>query len=209
MNKTENKNINKKKEEILKKTKKIVSIEGWSSDIFLKLQKQKIDKNDLFYLFQNGYKDLLEYALQDINEKLEHKLKKINLINFPINKRIKKILLLRFDILNEEKKFYKKTFNHLLLPTNNKISKKSLYNSVNIMWYLAGDNSTDFNFYTKRLILSGIYTNALFIFFSKDIMYVEQNLDKNLKRISKIPKIKERISFIKNNAPKFFKSFLA
>ena len=205
MNKTEN----KKKEDILKKAKKIVSIEGWSSEIFSKLQKQNIEKNDLFYFFPDGYKDLLEYALQNINEKLEYKLKKINLINFPINKRIKKILLLRFDILNEDKEFYKKTFNHLLLPTNNKISKKSLYNSVNTMWYLAGDNSTDFNFYTKRLILSGVYTNALFVFFSKEMKHVEENIDKNLKRISKIPKIKERISFIKDNAPKFLKSFLA
>ncbi|MDC3177795.1 COQ9 family protein [Pelagibacteraceae bacterium] len=204
-----NKIENKKKEDILNKTKKIVSIEGWSSEIFSKLQKQNIKKNDLFYFFPEGYKGLLEYALQNINEKLEFKLKKINLINFPINKRIKKILLLRFDILNEDKEFYKKTFNHLLLPTNNKISKKSLYNSVNTMWYLAGDNSTDFNFYTKRLILSGTYTNALFVFFSKEMKYVEENIDKNLKRISKIPKIKERISFIKDNAPKFLKSFLA
>ncbi len=205
MNKTEN----KKKEDILIKAKKIVSIEGWSSEIFLKLQKQNIEKNDLFYFFPDGNKDLLEYALKNINEKLEYKLKKINLINFPINKRIKKILLLRFYILNEDKEFYKKTFNHLLLPTNNKISKKSLYNSVNTMWYLAGDNSTDFNFYTKRFILSGIYTNALFVFFSKEMKDVEENIDKNLKRISKIPKIKERISFIKDNAPKFLKSFLA
>ena len=193
----------------IKKAKKIVSIEGWSSEIFSKLQKQNIEKNDLFYFFPDGYKDLLEYALQNINEKLEYKLKKINLINFPINKRIKKILLLRFDILNEDKEFYKKTFNHLLLPTNNKISKKSLYNSVSTMWYLAGDNSTDFNFYTKRLILSGVYTNALFVFFSKEMKHVEENIDKNLKRISKIPRIKERISFIKDNAPKFLKSFLA
>ncbi len=205
MNKTEN----KKKEDILIKAKKVVSIEGWSTEIFSKLQKQNIKKNDLFYFFPNGYKDLLEYALQNINEKLEYKLKRINLINFPINKRIKKILLLRFDILNEDKEFYKKTFNHLLIPTNNKISKKSLYNSVNTIWYLAGDNSTDFNFYTKRLILSGVYTNALFVFFSKEMKHVEENIDKNLKKISKIPKIKERISFIKNNAPKFLKSFLA
>ena len=162
MNKTEN----KKKEDILKKAKKIVSIEGWSSEVFSKLQKQYIEKNDLFFFFPSGYRDLLEYALQNINEKLEYKLKKINLINFPINKRIKKILLLRFDILNEDKQFYKKTFNHLLLPTNNKISKKSLYNSVNTMWYLAGDNSTDFNFYTKRLILSGVYTNACLLYTS-------------------------------------------
>ena len=94
------------------------------------------------------------------------------------------------------------------LGSNNKISKKSLYNSVNTMWYLAGDNSTDFNFYTKRLILSGVYTNALFVFFSKEMKHVEENIDKNLKRISKIPRIKERISFIKDNAPKFLKSFL-
>ncbi len=203
------KTVNKKKEDILIKAKKIVSTEGWSSNIFLKLQKKNIEKNDLFYFFPNGYKDLLEYTLQNINEKLEYKLKKINLINFPINKRIKKILLLRFNILNEDKEFYKKTFNHLLLPSNNKISKRSLYNSVNTTWYLAGDNSTDFNFYTKRLILSGLYTNALFVFFSKEMKDVEENIDKNLKRISKIPKIKERISFIKDNAPKFLKSFLA
>ncbi len=203
-----NKIENKKKEDILKKAKTIVSTEGWSSTIFLKLQKKNIEENVLFYFFPNGYRDLLEYALQDINVRLENKLKKINLINFPINKRIKKILLLRFDILNEDKAFYKKTFNHLLLPTNNKISKKSLYNSINTMWYLAGDNSTDFNFYTKRFILSGIYTNALLVFFSKDKKYVEENIDKNLKRISKIPKIKEKISFIKDNAPKFLKSFL-
>ena len=90
MNETEN----KKKEDILKKTKKIVSIEGWSSEIFSKLQKQNIEKNDLFYFFPDGYKDLLEYSLQSINEKLEHKLKKINLINFPINKRIKKNIII-------------------------------------------------------------------------------------------------------------------
>ena len=69
MNKTEN----KKKENILIKAKKIVSIEGWSSEIFSKLQKQNIEKNDLFYFFPDGYKDLLEYTLQNINEKLEYK----------------------------------------------------------------------------------------------------------------------------------------
>ncbi len=54
MNKTEN----KKKEDILIKAKKIVSIEGWSSEIFLKLQNKNIEKNDLFYFFPDGYKNL-------------------------------------------------------------------------------------------------------------------------------------------------------
>ena len=30
------------------------------------------------------------------------------------------------------------------------------------MWYLAGDKSTDYNFYTKRIILSGILFKLYF-----------------------------------------------
>ena len=30
-----------------------------------------------------------------------------------------------------------------------------IYNISSDMWYLAGDKSTDYNFYTKRLIISG------------------------------------------------------
>ena len=64
MNKTEN----KKKEDILIKAKKIVSIEGWSSEIFSKLQKQNIEKNDLFYFFPDGYKDCLLYTSDAADE---------------------------------------------------------------------------------------------------------------------------------------------
>ena len=83
------------------------------------------------------------------------------------------------------------------------------YNAVDEMWYLAGDNSTDFNFYTKRAILSGIYVNALFVLFNKDFKQVEINIDKNLKKISKIPKFKERFSFIKDNIPVILKGLLS
>ena len=198
-----------KKIKIFELTKKIVSIDGWSENILVKLASKNIDSSELAYFFPNGYKDIFKFSLDEINNSLEIKISKTNIINLPLNKRIKKILMTRIEILNKDKKFYNKTFNHLLLPQNTKILKKNLYKSVDTMWYLAGDNSTDFNFYTKRLILSGVYTNALFVFFSKEMKYVEENIDKNLKRISKIPKIKERISFIKDNAPKFLKSFLS
>ena len=46
MNKTEN----KQKEDILKKAKKIVSIDGWSSEIFSKLQKQNPGKGGEFHI---------------------------------------------------------------------------------------------------------------------------------------------------------------
>ena len=206
--KKQNNSNNKIKSIILQKLKKIVSDEGWSEKILKQLLQNGVEKSDLVTFFQYDYKELLKYSLEELNKSLEKEINKINIINYSLNKRIKKILMLRFNILNNDKEFYKKTFYHLLIPSNNKIMKSSLYKSVDNMWYLAGDNSTDFNFYTKRLILAVIYVNALFVLFNKNFDEVESNIDRNLKKISKIPKIKDRISFIKDNIPVFFKSFL-
>ena len=43
--------------------------------------------------------------------------------------------------------------------------------------------------------------------FNKNFDEVESNIERNLKKISKIPKIKDRISFIKDNIPVFLKVF--
>ena len=206
--KKQNNSNNKIKSIILQKLKKIVSDEGWSEKVLKQLLQNGVEKSDLVTYFQYDYKELLKYSLEELNNSLEKEINKINIINYSLNKRIKKILMLRFNILNNDKEFYKKTFYHLLIPSNNKIMKSSLYKSVDTMWYLAGDNSTDFNFYTKRLILAVIYVNALFVLFNKNFDEVESNIDRNLKKISKIPKIKDRILFIKDNIPVFFKSFL-
>ncbi len=198
----------KNKLKILQLIKKIVSSDGWSENITKKLVNKNINSEELLYYFPNGYKDMLKFSLDEINHSLIKKISKVNIINLPLSKRIKKILINRMQILNQDKMFFKKTFYHLLLPKNTKILKKSLYKSVDAMWYLAGDNSTDFNFYTKRITLAGIYINAIFIFFNKNIDEAEINIDKNLKRISKFPKIKERFSFIKDNLPIFLKSII-
>ena len=208
MNTTEN-NINYKKKLIILEDAKIyVRKNGWTKNLLKKLLNSKTKSYDLGYLFPNGYSDLLSLALNEINKSLENKISKINIINFSISKRMKKILQTRLEILDADKIFYRKTFNHLLLPNKSKLMKRNLYKSVDKMWYLAGDNSTDFSFYTKRLILAAIYTNALFVFFNKDIKEASINIDKNLEKISKIPKIKERFSFIKDNLPVFLKGII-
>jgi len=209
MTKTKDNIDYKQKLVILENAKKIVRKDGWSKNLFSKLISNSLSRNDLIYLFPNDYIDLLNFSLEEINKSLETNVKKINIINFPLNKRIKKILLIRLEILNQDKKFYRKTFNHLLIPQNSKIMKKNLYKSIDSMWYLAGDNSTDFNFYTKRIILAAIYINALFVLNNKSFQEAELNIDKNLKRISKIPKFKDRFSFIKDNLPGLLKGLLS
>jgi len=50
----------------------------------------------------------------------------------------------------------------LALPPNAPLGLKLLYRTVDALWYAAGDTSTDFNFYTKRATLAGVYSATLF-----------------------------------------------
>ena len=115
-------------------------------------------------------------------------------------------LLSKIEIMNNEKKFYKKIFLNSLLPNKNVSLPAQLYKSVDQIWYLAGDTSIDFNFYTKRLILAGIYTRVVLFFFNNNNQQELENLlDVNLKRVAKIPELKSKIKIIKDYFPKAMK----
>jgi ubiquinone biosynthesis protein COQ9 len=49
----------------------------------------------------------------------------------------------------------------LALPQHAPLALRLLYETVDGIWYAAGDNATDFSFYTKRITLAGIYAATL------------------------------------------------
>ena len=71
-----------------------------------------------------------------------------------------------------------------------------LYNIASDMWYLAGDKSTDYNFYTKRLILTGILSKLYFkILAIKDysLEQLEIDIKGEIKNVGKFNKLKSKI----------------
>ncbi len=49
----------------------------------------------------------------------------------------------------------------LALPFNGPLALKLLYRTVDAIWYACGDKSTDFNFYSKRALLSGVFSSTM------------------------------------------------
>ena len=166
----------------------------------------RISYNDLIILFPNGYKEMLKLSLDYLNYELENVCSQYSFIRLPVHKRIKKIILTKINIINKNKDFYKRTFYFLLIPTNYKLFTTYLYKSVDLMWYISGDNSTDFNYYTKRIILSGVYSSVILHFINNDnLLETEKKLDNNLLKVSKIPIIKDKIQLYKNSLPSFLR----
>lgn len=54
----------------------------------------------------------------------------------------------------------------LALPHNAAVGAKCLWDTVNTLWYAAGDTATDYNFYTKRALLGGVYAATLMFWLS-------------------------------------------
>ena len=205
--KTQNKYLNNKRLKILKLAKLIIAEEGLNSNTFETIAlKHTLNINEINLLFPDGNKDLLEYSLDQLNIELQEYCKSIDLIRLPLHKRIRKILLSKIEIMNKEKNFYKKIFLKSLLPNRTISLSKQLYKSIDQIWYLAGDTSVDFNFYTKRLILAGIYSRVVLFFFNNNNQNELENLlDLNLKRVAKIPELKSKINIFREYLPKLIK----
>ena len=182
----------------------IIAEEGLNLDTFQTIaSKHNLNINEINLLFPNGNKDLINYSLEQLNIDLQEFCKSIDLIRLPIHKRVRKILLSKIEIMNKEKKFYKKIFLSSLLPNKTVSLYKQLYKSIDQIWYLAGDTSVDFNFYSKRLILAGIYSRVILFFFNNNNQKeLESLLDLNLKRVAKIPELKSKINIVKDYLPK-------
>lgn len=207
MTKTHNNYLNAKRLNILKLAKDIIAEEGLNSNTFDTIaSKHKLNISEINLLFPDGNMDLLKYSLEQLNIELQEYCQSIDLIRLPVHKRIRKILLSKIEIMNNEKKFYKKIFLNSLLPNKNVSLPSQLYKSVDQIWYLAGDTSVDFNFYTKRLILAGIYSRVVLFFFNNNNQQdLEHLLDVNLQRVAKIPELKSKIKIIKDYFPKAMK----
>ena len=202
--KSQNSYLLKKRQAVLRFAKEFVSENGLTKNCLENISKKyglNTDETDL--LFPEGNIDLIKFALEQLNNDLEVYCRQIDLIRLPIHKRIRKVLLSKISLMNKDKPFYRSIFLNLLIPKKNFSLSSQLYNSVDQLWFIAGDSSTDFNFYTKRLILSGIYSRVMLFFFNNNNQEELENiLDESLKKVSKIPEIKSKFKIFKEYFPK-------
>ena len=200
-------NLNLKRLEILRNVKKNIIINGWNDNIFSIITKRnKYNEEEVRALFSKGYRSLLELYLFNADQEMIKSCNKIDLIKMKTHERIREIILLKLKINAKDKNLFKRTFFTLMLPQHFNIATSSLYRTVDHIWYIAGDKSTNFNFYTKRLILAGIYSSTVFYWIDGDKTFeqIKDFLNNQLKQVSKIPKIKEQIKSTINILPKSF-----
>jgi ubiquinone biosynthesis protein COQ9 len=104
----------------------------------------------------------------------------------PIPVKIKAGILKRFELAAGQKIAVRKGLVLLSLPQNAALGLKLLSESCDSLWQLVGDNSTDFNWYTKRMTLAGVYSATLLYWLNDESAEGEATeafLDRRLKGV--------------------------
>ena len=81
-----------------------------------------------------------------------------------IRERIRELILFRYDRMLPHREALRRALAILAQPQNLKASAGLAWRAADRMWRVAGDNSTDFNHYTKRAILTGVYGSTTLVF---------------------------------------------
>ena len=164
----------------------------------LKLSKTSREKI-LKEFFENKINSFIEQLNNLINQQMQKELTK-EFYNLRVNEKVKFLVIKRLNIIN---KFFDK--NALLKLVLNQRSpfelSKMLFNISDEIWHLSGDKATDFNYYTKRLILMNIYV-ASFIYNLRDEsdnqFKTNEFVETQIKLVLKFGKLKSKIMRIFN-----------
>ncbi len=139
-----------------------VPFDGWSR-LALRAAARRcgVSAEEAFALFPGGTVDLVAAFSHWADQQMLDRLEALPLPNARTPDRIAGAIATRFDIVEPWREAVRRALTVLALPHNAPLAVRLVYNTVDAMWYAAGDTATDFSFYTKRATLAGIYAAAV------------------------------------------------
>jgi ubiquinone biosynthesis protein COQ9 len=186
-----------RRDQLIEATLPDVPFDGWS-EAALKNAARRIgvDDDELSALFPRGGRDAVaafsHWADRGMIEALADK----DLPAMKVRERIATAVRARLALLETHREAVRRALALLALPQNVGLGLKLLYDTVDAMWYAAGDTATDFNFYTKRGLLAGVYAATTLYWLddrSADGEATHAFLDRRIADIMAIPRAGARV----------------
>ncbi len=148
--------------QLLEATLPHVAFDGWSvKALQAGAREAGLEPVDVQNLFPGGVPELMESFSTHIDHLMMVELEKQDLAAMKVRERIAAAVRLRLELLEPHREAIRRGLSFLAMPQNAQLGLTCLYRTVDAMWFAAGDRATDYNFYSKRLLLSGVYSSTL------------------------------------------------
>ena len=155
------------------------------------------DKHYHKLLFQGGIVEVLSFLSRLHDQALLIELSKSDRPE-KITKRVALATKTRLKLL--DKTILSKICNFYLNPLYSGNGIKLCFKSCDVIWRYAGDQSIDYNYYTKRMLLLSVYLPSIMHYIGDESINhikTDQFIDSSLEKIVKLGSLKSRIKLPK------------
>tara|TARA_B100000686_G_C16771844_1_gene965679 strand:- start:851 stop:1531 length:681 start_codon:yes stop_codon:yes gene_type:complete len=181
---------------LLERTLVHVPFDGWT------LASLKASAVDLDYewsvarrAFPRGMRDLIAFFEAETDRRMVAAFADIDFQSMRIRDRIAAAVRTRLELCASHHEACRRLVAYYALPGNALAGFQVIYSSINLMWCAAGDSATDFNFYTKRGLLAGVYGSTILFWLndkSENCADTWAFLDRRIADVMEIQKVRGR-----------------
>lgn len=186
-----------------------IPFDGWTRTALIRGASDiNIDKAEADALFPCADRDMIAWHSQMADRRMLAALQEMDLDSLKIRERIATAVMTRLQQNIGDREAVRRGLAILSRPGNAGLALKLLYQTVDDMWFAAGDRSADWNFYSKRLLLGGVYSSTLMVWLndnSDGFAETRAFLDRRIENVMQVPKIKARAAGIVGRIPKRLK----
>jgi ubiquinone biosynthesis protein COQ9 len=188
-----------------------VPFDGWTDAALTRAaERVGLEPGELRSLCPGGPRDLVAWFSHWADRETLRMLEGRDLSALKVRERIAAGVEARLGVLAPHREAVRRSLALLTSPQNLALGAKLLYDAVDALWYAAGDNATDFNFYTKRALLAGVYGTTTLYWLddrSPECADTLAFLDRRLRDVMAIPKAGERVRVWASRLPDPFLFF--
>jgi ubiquinone biosynthesis protein COQ9 len=174
------------------------AFEGWSQTaLSAAAGKLGLPAGEAARLFPGGPVQVLTRLSERADQRTVADLERAGVEAMKMRDRIRSAVRIRLETHAGNRESVRRGLALLSLPFHAGLALKLLYRTVDAMWYAAGDTSSDFNFYTKRATLAGVYSATLLYWLSDRSEASEATwafLDRRIDEVMAFEKFKAKVT---------------
>ena len=171
--------------------------DGWREQAVLAAADQlDIDRDVARLAFPSDPARMVAAWIEGIDAAMEAAFPPETMAEMKIRDRIRSLIWFRLEAAGPAREAVRTGLSILSLPQNLPLATRTAWQSADRMWRLAGDTATDFNHYTKRATLMGVYASTLYAWLDDDSEGWAETaafLDRRIDDVMQIEKMKAKL----------------
>lgn len=168
--------------------------DGWSRQAVDSAARQLgIDPVQARLAMPKSQAGLIDLYIQEVDRGLEAYFTPHRLSKLKVREKIDALVWRRLEIMAPAREAVRRALAILALPQNIPLALRISWRTADLMWRIAGDTSTDFNHYTKRMTLGAVYGSTLLVWLddkSEGRTDTARFLERRIEDVMKFEKLK-------------------